>query len=310
MSISTSAYAPPDGGLGDFCLARDADRWHLFHIYREYGKPCDCHASGQEEKIGHAVSKDLLRWETRTPAIRARKKHWDSAHLWAPSVVEHEGAWFMLYTGMRDDIYQKIGAAISDDLETWRYPCEEPVIDVAHYDWTGYAPNSYTNCRDPYVFRWKDEWICYYTAMHRDGDAALGIAVSRDMLHWQDRGWALKRPQQNGEGSGTYMIESPCVFSTGNKIFAVFNQGKGIRYTLSDDPFDFNVASVKPFQDAIYNFEILDVQTGLFAYANGGYYSSIRFGYADFVNDRIEFAPSFRRTSMSAANKPSGGDVQ
>lgn len=131
MNILSSGYAPPDGGIGDFCLAENADAWHLFHIYREYGKPLDCHAPGQEVKIGHAVLNNQARWETREPAIFARRGQWDSAHVWAPGIVKHNDAWYMLYTGMRDDIYQQIGVARSDDLEHWHYPVAAPVIDVS-----------------------------------------------------------------------------------------------------------------------------------------------------------------------------------
>jgi len=285
VNILSSAYAPPDGGLGDFCLARNADEWHLFHIYREYGKPLDCHVPGQEAKIGHAVSNDLIHWETREPAILAGNAPWDSAHVWAPSVVRHNGVWYMLYTGMKDDIYQQIGVATSDDLEHWHYPVDTPVIDVSQYDWAAYETEGYTNCRDPYIFRWQNEWLCYYTAMHQDGTAALGVAGSSDMLHWQDKGCVLKRPIQNNEGRGTNMIESPCVFHIGAKIFLFYNQGTGIRYIASDDPMNFEGQPLRKFQDGIYNFEMLDSKTGLFAYASGGYYSCVRFGYVKLSMD-------------------------
>lgn len=243
-------------------------------------------------KIGHAVSKDLIRWENRKSAIEARKEQWDSAHVWAPGVVKYDGAWYMLYTGMKDDIYQQIGVVISEDLEHWHYPVAAPVIDVSQYDWAACQHNGYTNCRDPYIFRWQGDWLCYYTAMHKEGVAALGVAASKDLLHWQDRGCVLKRPIQNGEGQGTNMIESPCVFHVGEKIYLVYNQGCGIRYLVSNDPFNFEGLSIKIFQDGIYNFELLDSETGLFAYANGGYYSCVRFGYVEFLENTIKFVNS------------------
>ena len=53
---------------------------------------------------------------------------------------------------------------------------------------------------------------------------------------------------------------------------------------------DFEGQPVKRFQDGIYNFELVDVKTGLFAYASGGYYSCLRFGYAKLSSDSIKFA--------------------
>jgi sucrose-6-phosphate hydrolase SacC (GH32 family) len=113
--ILNVGYAPPDGGIGDFCFAHNDDGLHLFYIYRKFFEPKDCHAPNQETMLGHAVSKDLIHWEECEPALVKRSKKWDSAHLWAPSVVETNGSWYMLYTGMDDSINQKIGVATSDN---------------------------------------------------------------------------------------------------------------------------------------------------------------------------------------------------
>lgn len=285
--LSACYYAPPDGGIGDFCMAYHNEKWHLFHIYREYAKPVNCHFPGQESKIGHASSNDLVSWTTCAPAIVGRNGKWDSAHLWAPTVVESKGIWYMLYTGMTDDINQKIGLVTSKDLETWEYPCPNPVIDAASYNWSEILPE-YNNCRDPYILKWGNKWLCYYTAKHKDGLPALGVAESKDLFQWEDRGFALRRPWMNGESSGTYLIESPCVFQVDKKIFLVFNQGEGMRYTVSDDPFNFEKTPVKVLQNGIYNFEILDIKTGLFAYACDGYFSKLRLGYVSFSENELQ----------------------
>lgn len=289
MSIFNTAYAPPDGGVGDFCPVKTGDGWHFFYIHREYSKGAKCNVVGQETKIGHAFSKDLLQWETRAPAIVAREGCWDSAHVWAPTVVRHEGLWYMLYTGMKEDINQKIGVAVSKDLENWSYPCAEPVIDTSRYGWTEWSSEGYTHCRDPYLFRRKDEWLCYYTAAEKGWAPVTGVAASKDLIHWEDRGWVLKTQYQNGEGRGTEMIESPCVFEAKGKIFLTYTQGFGIRYVVSEDPFDFRNAPVQRLQDGIYNFEILDTETGLFAYANLAYYSCLRFGCVGISHTDLQF---------------------
>jgi hypothetical protein len=276
------AYAPPDGGIADFCLINDGYNWHLYHIYREFGRPMDCHAPGQETKIGHAVSKDLATLTPASPAICARVGEWDSAHLWAPSAVQSGGKYWMFYTGMSDDLCQKIGVAVSDDLFEWEYPLQQPVVDVTRYAWAASDPRGYTSCRDPYVVRLDGVWGCYYTARSMKGDPVVGIAVSLDLLDWEDRGYVLSRPLHGSESGGTSGTESPCVFRRGDLYYLVYNQGRGIRYTFSDNPFDFGSEPIRRLMDGIYNFEMLDLAKGLFAYADIGYYSCLRFGMVEF----------------------------
>jgi hypothetical protein len=281
-------YRPSDGGIGDFCLAKSEDGWHLFYIYRDFDQPEDCCIPGQEIKLGHALSKNLRNWSWQEPVLHARKGQWDGAHVWAPSIAYSDGMWYMLYTGMGDEIDQKIGLATSKDLWTWAYPKDKPVIDVSGYSWAGYDPGGYSNCRDPYVTCFDHHWLCYCTAMGKSGQSVMGLASSTDLLTWQDAGYVLEKPVFNNEEGGyTSMTESPCVFQRGSFFYLVYNHGYGIRYIISDRYDDFQSRPVHKLIDECYNFEILDVDSGLFAFCNGScgtgnVYSSLCFGYVSF----------------------------
>ena len=47
---------------------------------------------------------------------------WDDLATWTGSVIEHDGSWHMLYTGVSTverGLVQRIGLATSTDLVTW-----------------------------------------------------------------------------------------------------------------------------------------------------------------------------------------------
>jgi predicted GH43/DUF377 family glycosyl hydrolase len=119
------AYAHPKGGIGDFCIIEEGNNWHLFHIFREYKKPMNCHDRLQETFIGHASGKKLNNFIPKEHAISARPDKWDSTHVWAPAVVKHKRMWYMFYTGVDSNMGQKIGLVISENLSDWKYPFED-----------------------------------------------------------------------------------------------------------------------------------------------------------------------------------------
>jgi len=287
--ILQSGYTPPDGGIGDFSIVRHEGKWHVFFIHRLFGRPMSPHCNEQEIGIGHAISNDLLHWQTQDDAIQRRTDSWDWAHVWAPSVVRNSGRWYMFYTGMDEAIYQRMGVAVSEDLTNWQYPQEKPVLDVLDYPWAkaggvlnDASLSGYVNCRDPFVVKFGDDWLCYYTALSNTDKAVIAVASSRDLISWKDGGIVAERPIQNAQQEGIYMMESPAVFDYNDRYYLVYNQARGIKYIMSENPFDFSAGNTNVLIDGLYNFEMLDRETGLFACANMGYYSSLRFGLVDF----------------------------
>ena len=285
-------YKPLGIGLGDCCFASDEDGLHCFYIVRDESLKPDCSAEGQEVAIGHGVGKDIFSMNQITDAIDIRQRCNDCSHIWAPSVVYNNGKWHMFYTAVKDE-YQTIAVAHSDDLYNWNRHNKNTVIDCGVFYWALSDKNGYTNCRDPYVTYLSGTWYCYYTAMNTNGNACVGVCTSNNLVKWHDRGTCLERIWQNGEGAGTELCESPCVFMKDGLYYLVYSQGLGLKYAVSYDPLDFSASPIMVLHpgslpnNVPYNFELLDINTGLFGYLCGGYYSLAAFGFCDIDNGKL-----------------------
>jgi beta-fructofuranosidase len=120
---------------------------------------------------------------------------WDDLATWTGSVIEHDGRWYMLYTGISGaerGLVHRIGLAVSDDLMTWRKHPGNPVLqaDGRWYellDLTSWRDQSW---RDPWLFRGRDG-LFHVLITARAGDGAadgrgvIGHARSRDLVRWQ-----------------------------------------------------------------------------------------------------------------------------
>ncbi len=182
-------YAPRGFYLKDFCLLRVGDTFHLYHIAGTPGVSC-C-LPGNEIWFGHATTTDFRRWETHEPCFYLNPAGWDNGHVFAPNVIAAEGRYWMFYTGCALDNTQRIGVAVSDDLFTWTRACPTPVIRPEEYGWAFCPTTGGSACRDPHVMRLGDEYRMYYTAVTNAGRGCVGLAASRDLRHWEDRGPAF-----------------------------------------------------------------------------------------------------------------------
>lgn len=82
----------------DFSLVKQGGYYHLFYIRNNTALP----AEQTETDFGHSVSTDLYHWTQLPNALGVDLGEWDNAHLWAPSVFQHDGLWWMFYTGVSD----------------------------------------------------------------------------------------------------------------------------------------------------------------------------------------------------------------
>ena len=111
-----------DHWLWDFWFAVDGEDVHVFYLQapRSLGDPELRH---HHATIGHAVSRDLRRWEVLPDALgTGAPGAFDDLATWTGSVVRHDGRWHLFYTGIaraEAGAVQRIGHASSDDLLTW-----------------------------------------------------------------------------------------------------------------------------------------------------------------------------------------------
>ena len=186
-----------DRWVWDFWFARQGSQYHVFYLQapRSLGDPDARHHAAS---IGHAVSLDLRTWDVRPDALGPGPiGAWDDLATWTGSVLEHDGRWWMFYTGgsaREEGRIQRIGYATSTDLETWTKADANPVLvaDPRWYErYDPAAPVWHEEAwRDPWVFRHprSGEFHMFLCARVNAGAAdargVVGHARSADLHHW------------------------------------------------------------------------------------------------------------------------------
>jgi arabinan endo-1,5-alpha-L-arabinosidase len=192
--------------VNDHTFIRDQEgTWHLIGITRqEPFKPFE------EVDLCHATAPSLLGpWTKQPPALTADAA-WGEQHLWAPHIVEHDGAYWMFVCGGSLEGGEKfrLQLATSDDCVTWtRHPQNPILVDGFH-------------ARDPMVLRVDDRWVMYYTATSEPtyGNHVVVATESDDLVHWSGR-TIVYRDELEGDQAGP--TESPFVVGR-NGTFHLF----------------------------------------------------------------------------------------
>lgn len=202
--------------IWDSWLATDDDGvHHLFFLSapRSLGDPERRHLHAS---IGQANSPDLVHWTDHGSALTVSDAGWDDLSLWTGSVVRGDDSrWYLFYTALgrrglgADD--QRIGLAVSTDLQTWERVGDAPLLvaDPRWYRTRPEDPQASETWRDPFVFRDGDGWRMLVTARAVDGppgdDGVLATAWSPDLRHWE------VGPPLSAPGAGFSQLEVPHV---------------------------------------------------------------------------------------------------
>ena len=136
---------------------------------------------------GHAVSKDLLRWEF-LPCALAPDEPYDSFGVFSGTALEMpDGKQLLMYTGVRKeggDLGEELQTqciAVGDGLDYHKYE-NNPVIDVTKLP-DGLSRNDF---RDPKI--WRDEdgnYRCVVGSCRANRNGAILQYISKDALHWE-----------------------------------------------------------------------------------------------------------------------------
>src|SRR4051794_8764775 len=184
-----------DRWVWDLWLARTPADYHMFFLQapRALGDPDLRH---RHATIGHAVSSDLSSWTVLPDALAPGVSGaWDDVATWTGSVIEHDGVWYMFYTGTssaEDGRVQRIGLATSVDLATWtKYPGNPVMIaDARWYEAVDPLAKGELAWRDPWVFRdpHGSGFHALATARSSSGPThergVIGHATSDDLVSW------------------------------------------------------------------------------------------------------------------------------
>lgn len=260
------ALALDDKWIWDFWLVED-DRG-LFHVFylqapKSLGDPDLRHWN---VSIGHAVSPDLTDWTVK-PDVMAPSPQpaWDDKSTWTGSVIQHNGRWYLFYTGTshaEEGLVQRVGMAWSDDLEHWeKHP--EPLIE-ADSRWYERLGDMWFDeaWRDPWVFLGDDGYFhALITARSNTGSkldrGCVAHARSTDLFEWE-----VCEPITTPGGFG--QLEVPQVHEIDGRHFLLFccddhlqsderraesGGGTGTFYMSADGPLGpFAVSESRPLE--------------------------------------------------------------
>jgi hypothetical protein len=250
-------YPAPSYRAKDFTIVRVDSLYHLFYTRVQRFVPRH-YDSGtvvllNETTFGHAVSPDLEHWTELDTVLTVRPGEFDAHHLWAPSIVERDGVFFLFYAGVHDQQastgaadwiprWQSIGLAVSRDrmLRTWVQrtnpvwgPC--PGDGLPGVGWATCDPilsRGTADFRDPFVLPPaaadpSGAWLLFFTArpVIDQYNYVVGVAQTggpNDL--WADLGplWDTYYPPGNSK------IESPHVFRHGTNWNLFYSGDDGV----------------------------------------------------------------------------------
>ena len=221
-----SDYSVKKRYLWDLWFIRDKGRYHVFYLQSRKTKNPE-HRHNANVSIGHAVSKNLKKWKELETALKPGKKGaWDGLSLWTGDVVKKGKKYFLFYTGRKDKRdrlwIQKIGLAVSDDLNNWKKYRENPILeaDQRYYSMDNRKDKlgKIAAWRDPFVFHENKKWYMLISARKKGKklyNSCVGLAESDDLINWKTKK-PLFAPGRYDE------IETPQIVKHNKKYYLFF----------------------------------------------------------------------------------------
>ena len=177
--------------LKDYYVFKEGDTYHLFYNVGTAAEVQNWDQPGNEKAFGHATSKDLKTWEHHPRILEVVPGTWEGEVVSAPSIIKHDGTFYMFYTGFDDRVTgkQSIGLATSKDLFNWERHPGNPVYEAP--PWTARNESGWLDCRDAHVIKSGDEFLMFTMVTTAEGKGAIAVASSSDLIAWKDLGPAV-----------------------------------------------------------------------------------------------------------------------
>lgn len=192
-------YSPERKILWDLWFIKDKGKYHGYYLQSDRLKDVN-KRHDNNVSIGHAVSKDLIKWKELSTALKPGERgEWDDLSLWTGSVIKKGSKYYMYYTGRSKrrgyKKVQKIGMAISKDLKVWKKYDYNPILEVDSLNYQSEFKENMLGIigafRDPFVFRDPKSKKYYMTISARTSgkkneyNACIGLAESKDLISWK-----------------------------------------------------------------------------------------------------------------------------
>jgi len=214
IDFELPGYGAAPRHMSDHCLIKSAGTWHLF--YAELASPAS------PNRIGHAVSTDLIHWSEHATVLSPGGAPWMSNAVWSPCVIALPTSGYRLFfTGQNAAGSEAMGSLTSPDLETWTPDSADPCYTPPP-GWVRWGPDFECSCRDPYVYADSGHWSMIYTCETNSypNRTALGLASSPDLLTWTDAGPLVI----DSTSSQAIAIESASLFTANGRAELHFTQ--------------------------------------------------------------------------------------
>ena len=223
-------FAEPGTALVDHSFVEKDGRLHVFYNIDRIGYEW---TERYVDSFGHAWTEDLRHWHIEPRCLSVEPGKYEDYQIWSPGITARDGQYYMYYTGVNYAVAQSLRLARSTDLYHWEKYTDQPVFLPG--EWSGWRIDRWSDCRDPAPLIDGDgtAYLYYCTAVadgSERGRAAMGIACSKDLLHWEDCGFCEL------EGC-TNALESPFVMHRDGRYYLFYtNVGRGTAYAIADAP--------------------------------------------------------------------------
>ncbi len=217
-----------DKWVWDFWLCKEGNKHHIFYLQapKSLGDERLRHFNAS---IGHAHSSDLKHWVILPQALGPGKTgDWDDQATWTGCTYRYKDVWYLFYTGVNkaeNGLVQRVGVATSQDLVTWEKYSGNPIMEAAPQWYELLNLNAWHDqaWRDPWVFRYQNQFHAFITARvnfgEADGRGVIAHAVSNDLLNW-NIGPPVTEPGDFGQ------LEVPQLIEVDKKYQLIFSTDK------------------------------------------------------------------------------------
>ncbi len=165
----------PSTWEGDYIAANGsviAFRERLFYFYQ----------GGRTPRIGLATSSDGRSWQRHgAPVLELGPVgSWDERGVADPYVIKAGGSLYLFYLGQDRARRQRLGSAVSQDGIVWTKLRSNPVLELGTY-----GEFDENGLGEPAVWDANGYYWMLYTGRAHDETRRLGMARSKDGVHWE-----------------------------------------------------------------------------------------------------------------------------
>ncbi len=211
----------------DYYVFKEGKTYHLFYNVGHAGESQQWFEAGNEKAFGHATSEDLRNWAHHPRVLQVVPDSWEGMVVSAPSIIKHQGTYYMFYTGFDDRVpgKQSIGLATSRNLFDWKRHTGNPVYEAP--PWAERRADGWVDCRDSHVIRHGDGFLLFSMVSKAGGKGAIAIARSENLTEWKELGPAVETFKEP---------ESPRVFEHDGRFYMFISSAFGKQLLRTADP--------------------------------------------------------------------------